>query len=307
MTLQQLPYFREIAITLNFTRAAENLYVSQSNLSHSINLLERELGAPLFLRQNGKKIVLTTYGNELLPYAESILCSMDLAKERIQQLRDPVSGVVRIAYGYVNGVPLVSELFKQYYCDYPDRNISLQFQINDGTKVIEQLMRDGETDLAFIAAPCASPDLECVPVAVQELVVMLPKEHPLSCRDSLRIEDIKSEPLLAYHPQGNLVARIKEMFADCGYIPSFLDYLSGWMETVTYIAMGQGISILPQIPVNEREIAVIPLNHPMAHRQLYLYWPVHPKISPAAEFIRQYCVDYFKKPDSPASGNPRNS
>lgn len=294
MTLQQLIYFREIASTLNFTRAAENLYVSQSNLSHAIHVLERELGAPLFARQNGKKVILTSYGQEFLPYVNAVLHDLDRGRERIKQLQDPLSGVVRIAYGYVNGVPLVSKLFRQYYRDNPDRDISLQFQINDGTKKIEQLMLSGETDLAFIASP-GSGSLNCLPVATQELVVALPKDHPLAGYPSLTIEDIRSELLLGYHPGGNLIDRITEMFADCGCHPNFDDFLTGWSEEIAYISMGRGIGILPRIPVNEDEIVLVPLNHPKSRRDLYIYWPKDPPLTPAAEFVRQYCIRYFEK------------
>ena len=291
MTLQQLIYFKEIASTLNFTRAAENLYVSQSSLSHAINVLERELGAPLFVRHSNKKVAMTNYGKEFLPYVNSILREIDAGQKRIKQLQDPLSGVVRIAYGYINGVPMVSQLFKQYYRDNPDRDISLQFQINDGSKVIESAMLNGETDLAFIASP-SSGNLNSIPVAMQDLMVALPKEHPLSGAESLTIDDIKGEPVLCYHPGGNLFRRINEMFESCGCEPNFSEFLRDWTEEVTYVAMGKGIGILPNIPVSD-EVVLVPLDHPLSRRELYLYWPSDPPLSPAAEFIRQYCLDYF--------------
>ena len=291
MTLQQLIYFQEIASTLNFTRAAENLYVSQSSLSHAINVLERELGAPLFVRHSNKKVALTNYGNEFLPYVNSVLHEIDAGQKRIKQLQDPLSGVVRIAYGYINGVPLVSQLFKQYYLDNPDRDISLQFQINNGSKVIENSILNGETDLAFIASP-SSGNLNSIQVATQKLMVALPTGHPLATRESLTIHDIKSESILCYHPGGNLFKRINEMFESCGYEPNFSELLRDWTEEITYIAMGKGIGILPNIPVSG-EVVLVPLDHPLSCRALYLYWPSDPPLSPAAEYIRQYCLNYF--------------
>lgn len=293
MTLQQLIYFREIASTLHFTRAAENLFISQSSLSHAINTLERELGAPLFARQNGKKIILTQCGQEFLPYADQVIESLERGRERIRQLQDPMSGVVRVAYGYINGTPLVSRLFKQYYLDHPEKNISIQFQINDGSKKIEQMMFSGETDIAFIANR-ASSGLNCIPVAQQQLMVMLPAGHPLSVQASVSIQDITSEPIIAYHPGGNLVTHISELFAAHGYRPNYAEFVSGWTEEIAHIAMGRGIGILPRIPVNPTEICALPLEDAGSKRSLYLYWPQQPVLSPAAEFIRQYCISYFR-------------
>lgn len=297
MTLQQIVYFCEIAKTLHFTRASENLFVSQSSMSHSILALERELSVPLFTRQAGKKIALTYYGEQFLPYAQSILKTVDDSKEHLNKIQDPLSGVVRIAYGYVNGISVISRLFKAYYADNTNRNISIQFQINNGRKKIEQSMLAGETDLAFTATK-SFPGLNCLPVTTQELVVMLPKDHPLSCRPSLTVADISSEPLLVYHRGGNLVQHINAMFAESGYRPNITEFLEDWLEEVAYISLGLGIGISPRIPVSSDEISIVPLDHPQKYRSLYLCWPKDTPLSPATEYVRQYCIRYFQAAES---------
>ena len=71
MTYQQLVCFIEVKKTLNFTKAAQNLHVTQSALSYSIVSLEKDLGVPLFVRQSGQGIRLTSYGRSLYPMAEA--------------------------------------------------------------------------------------------------------------------------------------------------------------------------------------------------------------------------------------------
>ena len=73
MTLAQLTYFIEIAKTKNFTEAASNLYISQSNISYAIHALEDELDALLFVRRPNKRIELTMYGETLYPYIACLL------------------------------------------------------------------------------------------------------------------------------------------------------------------------------------------------------------------------------------------
>ena len=110
MTLQQLIYFKEVAKVKHFTRAAENLYVAQSSLSHAVQELESELGAPLFLRRNGKKVEITNYGEALLPYVDRALEAVNDGKRHLMDMIAPERGVVNIAYTYLNGCSIIQEV-----------------------------------------------------------------------------------------------------------------------------------------------------------------------------------------------------
>ncbi len=84
MTLQQIIYFIEIAHTQHFTQAAQNLFVSQSALSYSIQALERELGVPLFIRRKSeRKVEMTAYGKKFLPYCEMALDTEPIARQEL--------------------------------------------------------------------------------------------------------------------------------------------------------------------------------------------------------------------------------
>lgn len=294
MTLQQLIYFREIASTLHFTRAAENLYITQSSLSHSINALERELGVALFSRQSGKNISLTIYGKEFLPYVNKILDTVEESKAKIDTLRNPLGGVVRVSFGYINGISCVTRLFKSFYKESIHHEIDIQFQINYSSQKLEKALLAGETDLAFTSSPDFR-GLHRSPVIQQKLYVAVPSDHALSARASLTLEDICNEPLIGYNQGLPLDVHINKMFSSSGYRPNTIDYQPTWAEEIACISLGLGIGILPKLPVDESLVKLIPLDHPMNYRCLYLYWPQDTELSPAAEYVRQYSIDFFKQ------------
>ena len=101
MNLQQLYYFLTIVQKRNYTRASEQLRVTQSTLSHSINDLERELNAPLFIR-SGRSIRLTRFGEILLEHVEPALELLEEAKAKLKDMTDPESGMVSISMPLVN-------------------------------------------------------------------------------------------------------------------------------------------------------------------------------------------------------------
>ena len=96
MNLRQLQYFKTIAELEHYTRAAEKLYVSQSNLSHSIQELEDELNVEFFVRK-GRNIKLTKYGELFLPYVSQALNLLDTGVARLQDYINPNSGTVVMA------------------------------------------------------------------------------------------------------------------------------------------------------------------------------------------------------------------
>ena len=294
MTLQQITYFVEVAKTQHFTKAAQNLYVSQSSLSHSIQLLEKELEAPLFVRKSGKKVVMTEYAEAFLPYCERVLQDIDDAKKKIDQMRNPMSGVVTVGYSYVNCATLVPDLFNQFYLDNDYKDITVEFLINHERIRLEERAAQGNLDLVFSCTP-GWDGLDSMIIGQQELVVMLPINHPLAGRKSVTVAEIKDEPIVCYYHGWNLSNRIEEIYKDCGYRPNFTHYTMDWSAQVAMVSLGVGIMITPRLPVDPHLVSVVELDHPMKWRDVYMLWANNRKLSPAVEYVRKYCADYFQR------------
>ncbi len=293
MTLQQINYFLEIARTQHFTKAAANLFISQSSLSHSIQQLERELEVPLFIRKSGKKVTLTEYAKAFLPYCERVQQEIAGAESAIRRMRNPISGTVTVAYSYVNGASLVPELFNQFYLDNDYEDITVQFEVNHERVRIEDNLLKGEIDLAITCTQNID-GLEILPVAKQKLIVMLPAGHPLAGRESVTVEDIKDEPVICYYHGWNLSNRVEEIYKNSGYKPNFSMYTTDWSSQMAMVSLGLGIAICPRLPVDPKLISIVSLDDPLKWRNVNLLWARNRKLSPAVEYVRQYCVDYFR-------------
>lgn len=294
MTLQQILYFKEIAKTQNFTQAAQSLFVAQSSLSHSIQCLEREVGVPLFVRKSGKKAMLTSYGQAFLPYADQILNNLEEGQKIIDRMRNPNSGVVTVTYSFVNCFSLVSMVFKDFYAEHSYNDISVRFEINQGRLLIEKNVAMGEQDLAFSCTP-SYDGLNTLPIVQQELFLMLPVNHPLARKKKLSLFDVKDELFVGYYSSWNLSNWIVGMFESCGLQQNVMEYFPDWATQLTYVAMGIGLAITPRLPIDPKLIAMVPIDHPNRYRNVYLHWAANRKLSSSAEYVKQYCIDYFKE------------
>lgn len=294
MTIQQLSCFIEAAYVQNFTKAAERLFVSQSTLSSSILSLERELDAALFFRNNGRSVTLTPFGEKLLPYAKNVLGGMDDISRLAAEEHDPLSGVVSIAYSYINGYELIPETFRDFTHEPQNESIVLNFDVTHNTRPTEERIISGEIDLAFNCTTGVE-GVSTFPFAKQQLYVFVPAEHPLAGRASLSIPDIKDEPFINYHPASGLRQQILRMFSSRGLKWNEAQLYDDWASQMASISLGFGIGISPILPVDSKLIRIIPLDDPLAVRTVYMLWATERKLPAAVKHVRQYCMDQSKR------------
>lgn len=290
MTLQQILYFIEVAHTNHFTQAAQNLFVSQSALSYSVQTLEKELGVPLFIRRkSGKNVELTDYGTTFLPYCEKIVDTLEEGKTKLDELRNPSSGVVSVMYTYMNCQHFIPKLFNAFYEENDYSDISVQFNVNYGRMQIEEYVLSGDINLGF-ACTQQYEGLETAAVHNQELVVMVPVSNPLSARKSLALEDLHDERMIGYDPESNLYKWVSEMYRVSGLAMNIHEAYDDWYSFITHVALNRGITIAPNIPVDRELIASVPLDHPMNIRKVYMLWPENRELSPAVKYVRDFIL-----------------
>lgn len=296
MTLQQILYFLEITHTQNFTQAANNLFVAQSSLSHSIQSLEDEIGVPLFIRKSGKsgkRVLLTKYGEALLPYARRVIDDMNEGQETINKLRNPNYGITKIVLSYTNCFSLVSMVLNKFYKEHSYNDIAVRCTVIQTHYIFEKDVVAGNYDLAF-SGTASFDELNSIPIARERLYVMLPINHPLSKAAKLSLHDIKDEQLLVFSQNWNLSLWIANMFEECGLHQNVLEYFNDWASQMAYVAMGLGVAIMPHLPVDPNRIACIPLDHSKHIRPIYMHWAKNRPLSPTSKYVKQYFIDYVK-------------
>ena len=195
MNLSHLRYFVELAHTRHYTRAAEHLFITQPSLSHAIGQLESELGVPLFER-SGRNTTLTRLGEEFLVCAERTLSTLDSGVESLRRSAQG-EGLIRLGLVRPLGVDFIPDLAARFLAENPGKEIHFTF----GTGVTQQLL-DGllarRYDLVFSSMPPAELGLSARPVVRQDLVLVVPPDHPLAGRKSIDLEETLSYPYVSF-------------------------------------------------------------------------------------------------------------
>jgi DNA-binding transcriptional LysR family regulator len=188
--LRDLRYFLEVARQLNFTRAAESLYVSQPALSKQIRALERQLRVTLFERDRGS-VRLTRAGAELVPHAEQLVESWEGAKRSLSKASDCT---LVIGMHTSPGRGLLPKVRAMLVASCPAAELELR-HVAWGDRTAG--LSDQSTDAAFVWLPLPQPPYRWVTIAREQRLVAMPKAHRLATRASVSMADLLDEPFLA--------------------------------------------------------------------------------------------------------------
>ena len=194
MDLRQLQALVAIADHGSFSAAAASMHTVQSNVSSHIARLERELGVQLVDRQGGR---LTEEGLAVLERARRIGAELEAAAADVAALRHEVSGNARIGMIGTTARWLAPLLLDRMATDHP----KVRLVIGDGTSAtLEPLLAAGLLDAAVVNLPQSSPDLVERPLFDEDLLLVVPSDHPLSKRDRVDITDLDGIQLLLPAP-----------------------------------------------------------------------------------------------------------
>lgn len=188
MELRQLKYFVAVARTLSFSEAARQLYVTQGTLSQQIMLLEDELGSLLFERTS-HKVALTEPGMVLFPLAKNIIQQVEQCKLQVGDLRKALGGELNIGmtYSFSN---LITDTVRDFLKTYPGIKLRIYYKT---ASELYQMMVKGELDVILAFKPVVQhKDLVSETLFNFDLCAVMRKDHPLSDRKVLTLEELKN-------------------------------------------------------------------------------------------------------------------
>ena len=240
-TLRQLQVFEKVASHLNYSRAAEELYLSQPAVSMQIKQLEGHIGLPLF-EQMGKKIFLTEAGRELFHYSRSI--AQQLAE--MEALFDEMKGLGqgKLTLSVVNTANYFTPQLLAKFCQqHPNINVILHVANRDA--VLKQLA-DNSTDLAIMGRPPDGLDVSAESFLENPLVVIAAPDHPLARLKHVKFAQLAQEKFLSRESGSGTRSAMERIFAQHHIQPR----ISMEMETNEAIKQavqaGMGLGILSQ-------------------------------------------------------------
>lgn len=263
MTIQQLQYFLELTETLNFSKVAASMHVSQPNLSHSISALEQELGVKLFLRQKGKKAELTVDGRTFYPYVKNALSALEEGISSVKATEVTRRSQLRVAYSHVYGLvisPYVSYKLRQQYP--PETAPTIRFTVVQSKVDFCRMVEENDVDVAFTFSP-GNAGVGMIPVEQIPLKVIISKDHPLRDKDVITFDDIADEPLICCDQEPFLHQHILNLYKAHNRQPNIRTIFPDWGPQFSNVSYNAGIAITPSIPMATDFILVKDLEDPM--------------------------------------------
>ncbi len=191
ITLRQLKVFAAVARNLSFTRAAEELCLTQPAVSMQVKQLEGQLNVPLF-EQLGKKIFLTDAGREVFQYSRAVTQLLDELETVLENLKGVGHGRLRIAVATTANY-FVPTLLGTFCRRFPDVSVSLD--VTNREELLGQLAAN-EVDLVIMGQPPGEMDLEAAPFMDNPLVIVAPPDHPLAGKSKIPLSRLEQETFL---------------------------------------------------------------------------------------------------------------
>jgi len=204
ITFRQLEIFIAVAETKQVTRAAKNLYLTQSAVSMALSELESQLSGPLFDR-HGRSLLLNDRGRYLLPLAKEIIYQVVNVESMLTEQRNSVAGSLKVVASSTIGNYVLPYLIGSFMRLHPEAHIDM---LVANTLIAEKMVQKGEADLGFVEGGIGVDSLRAVPWFEDELAIVVSPSHPLGQKEVFNIPDDLRETKWVMREEGSGTAEI---------------------------------------------------------------------------------------------------
>ncbi|MBM7566367.1 LysR family transcriptional regulator [Paenibacillus sacheonensis] len=283
MELRQLEYFAAICKEMHFSRAADLLCTTQSNLSQQIKFLENELGVPLFNRM-GRRITLTDAGQILLDECRLLFERIDHMKGAIADLNRMEGGKLDIGILPGDGDLLFDALLIDFHRTYPKLSIS----VTETMQVYEQVV-EGIRDLGVTTVP-PKPDerLAVIPLFREEFALAIRSDHPMAKSQAIPFEQLQRLKMVMFGPEHQITKLVHSCCRDKGITIDNPIVTSTLSTLVSLVEQGVGAAILPRLlldHMNREQIVSIKLLHPTPSQDICILYRTDKFLGQAAKLF----------------------
>ena len=192
----RLKVFDTVAKRLNFTKAANELNITQPAVTKHIKEIELNLNIKLFER-NGTKIKLTKAGEILLKYTEEIFAIYQKMEFEIGQLQEKQKGTLRLGASTTIAQYVLPPILAEFRKRFPEIQLSLVIQ---NSEKIEDLLANHKIDVGLIEAQIKNRTFHYFPFMKDEIVLVSRQNHPISTKNNIKLDDLKHIPLVFREP-----------------------------------------------------------------------------------------------------------
>jgi DNA-binding transcriptional LysR family regulator len=295
MADRRLQVFHTVARLLSFTKAADNLHMTQPAVTFQVRQLEEYFNTRLFDRTHNR-ISLTEAGRRVYEYADKIFLLYDDMEGSVRELTGDVSGVLMIGASTTIAEYMLPALLGDFKAKYPHVGIRLKVS---NTDAIVSMVEDNEIDLGVVEAPVANKNLVVELCRVDRLVAVLAPAHPLAERDRVAVSELLQFPYIAREEGSGTREVMQEYLRAAGLSSSQLNTIMelGSPEAVKgAVEAGMGVSVLSRTTVNKElrlgTLVAVPLEPPLERPFSFVHQKQKFRVRAMEEllnFARQYC------------------
>jgi len=294
MDIRSLEYFQAVCEKKSITRAAAALYMTPQGLSKTIKSLESELGVLLFQRESGG-LVLTEAGHYLYDHLDSILGSYQSVCSELRCIEQRRSHEIDLlsAYGVLRLLTpdCLSEFSKAHpdirlhYREFPDREVERHFM-------------NGEGNAAFMVGSGGPRLMNATAMEKFSVLLLVNRHHPLAGRSSVRIEDLKDEPMYLENPEFNIHHLITGKCEQAGFSPNIVFATSGFSLCHRMVRKNKGISVTLDFmaaDMGSDEMVTIPFEDEDMYWETYMLTRGGEQATPDVALFRDFVMDWMHR------------
>ena len=281
MQIESLKVFCDLAESESFTKAAQINAVTQSAVSQQISALERTFKS-LLIERSKKKFRLTREGQVLYDYSKQIIQTYESLDSKLQELKDIISGTIRVATIYSIGLHDLPPYIKRFMKSYPTVNIHVEYR--RANQVYEDVFSN-VVDLGLIAYPVKDSKLEIVPLRKEPLVLIAHPQHPFVKQKTIKLKALAGQKIIGFEPDIPTRKALDKILREHGVeVKHVMEFDN--VETVKRaVEIDAGISIVPLGTVTQeiakQTLCSVEIEDGQFFRPLAAIYKKHKVLSPA--------------------------
>ncbi|HEY8891828.1 MAG TPA: LysR family transcriptional regulator [Clostridium sp.] len=289
MNLYHLRYFVTLAHLEHYTKAAEQLMITQPSLSHAISLLEKELGVLLFEKE-GRNIALTKYGRIFL---SDVTNSLEILDSGVKTFKMISTGEGRIDFAFLRtlGTDFVPDISRGFLQEHPEKSIEFHFSTGVTVDIIQGL-KDKKYDLAFCSKMEHEQSIEFTPISSEELVVIVPNDHPLANKNIIDLIETIPYSQIFFTQKSGLRPIIDDLFRQIGQQPKIAYEVEEDQVIAGLVAKNFGIAVIPLMPIlSSMNLKVLKITNPHIERFFYLAVMKDRYLAPVVQKFKNFIIE----------------
>lgn len=298
METRDLRWFQQVADGITVTELSEVERTTQPGVSRALARLDREIGTPL-LQRVGRTLRMTHAGSVFKRHVDALLHELDDGLAAVDQLVDPETGTVTLAFHPSLATWLVPDLVSSFRVDHPDVQFRLLPQLEVGATTVGA--RSG-VDLELSTVRPHPGSVQWARLAEEPLFLAVPATHPLADEAGpLGLADAADEPFVLIRPGSALRETTHELATRAGFTPHAAFECDDLATARAFVAAGLGVSILPTPPAYDADasaapIRYVPLTDRRAVREIGMAWSQEHRMLPAARLFHEHVLAHAGRP-----------